>query len=101
MATKSKKIKVGVLMGGPSAEHEVSLNTGQNVVDNLDRAKYLPIAIRISKDKSWFVGGKKMLEIDAVRNCDVVFNALHGTFGEDGRVQALLEYYEKPCLDTA
>lgn len=90
-----KKIKVGVLMGGPSVEHEVSLNTGMNVIENLDKSKYDPICIKITKDKEWFVGGRKMTERKALANCDVVFNALHGTFGEDGRVQALLEYYDK------
>ncbi|MDP3697642.1 MAG: D-alanine--D-alanine ligase [Candidatus Taylorbacteria bacterium] len=89
----SKKLKIGVLMGGLSAEHEVSLATGQNVVDNLDRSKYEPIAIRMSKEKAWFVKGRKTTEVQALASCDVVFNALHGTFGEDGRVQALMEYY--------
>lgn len=82
-------------MGGLSAEYDVSLATGRNVMENLDRSKYEPVAIRISKDKEWFVGGRKMNEPKALEKCDVVFNALHGTFGEDGRVQALLEYYDK------
>lgn len=83
-------------MGGFSAEHKVSLKTGKNVIDNLDRSKYEPIIIKISKEKEWFVGGRKMTETRALAGCDVVFNALHGTFGEDGRAQALLEYYDKP-----
>ena len=44
----SKILKVGILMGGPSAEHEVSLLTGQNVIDNLDRSKYEPLTIKVS-----------------------------------------------------
>lgn len=91
-----KKMKIGVLMGGPSSEHDVSLATGRNVIDNLDRSKYEPIGITISKGKEWFVGDKKMSEVRALESCDLVFNALHGSFGEDGLVQALLEYYEKP-----
>ena len=91
----SNKLKVGVLMGGPSTEHEVSLSTGMNVIKNLDKSKYQAIAIKMTKDKAWLVGGRKMTERKALANCDVVFNALHGTFGEDGRVQALLEYYDK------
>lgn len=91
----AKKLKIGVLMGGPSAEHEVSLATGRNVLDNIDRTKYEPVAIRMSKDKKWFVGGRRTTEVKALADCDVVFNALHGTFGEDGRVQALLEYFGK------
>jgi|SRR3989338_8320108 len=91
-----KKIKIGVLIGGISAEHEVSLATGQNVIDNLDRSKYSPVVIKITKDKKWFLNGRAVAsEANALKSCDVVFNALHGTFGEDGRVQALLEYYGK------
>lgn len=92
---KSNKLVVGVLMGGLSAEHEVSLNTGMNVIENLDKSKYQAIGIKITKDKEWFVGERKMTEQKALANCDLIFNALHGTFGEDGRVQALLEYYDK------
>ncbi len=91
-----KKLKVGVLMGGPSSEHEVSLLTGQNVIDNLNRAKYEPVAIKISKKKEWFLGNRKMTEPKVLASCDIVFNALHGTFGEDGRIQALMEYYGRP-----
>src|SRR3989344_1159864 len=50
-----KKLKIGVLMGGPSAEHDVSLATGRNVIDNLDRSKYEPFGIRITKEKEWLV----------------------------------------------
>lgn len=88
-----KKLKIGVLMGGLSSEHDVSLATGQNVIDNLDRSKYEPVAIKISKDKKWFLNGRLTNEAKAFRSCDIVFNALHGTFGEDGRVQALMEYH--------
>ncbi|MBI4158154.1 MAG: D-alanine--D-alanine ligase [Candidatus Yanofskybacteria bacterium] len=90
----SKKLKIGVLMGGPSAEHEVSLATGDNIVANLDKAKYKPVVIKLSKNKKWFAGGKLCDMKKALKSCDLVFNALHGTFGEDGRVQALMEYYD-------
>lgn len=88
-----KKLKIGVLMGGPSVEHEVSLLTGQNVLENLDRSKYEPIAIKLSKNKKWFVDGRLSSESNAFKNCDLVFNALHGSFGEDGKAQALMEYH--------
>ena len=91
---ENKKIMVGVLMGGPSAEHEVSLATGHNVLENLDRTKYEPVAIKISKDKKWYVGGKLSNETKALKICDIIFNALHGSFGEDGKVQALMEYHD-------
>ena len=92
---KTNKLTVGVLMGGPSAEHDVSLITGASVIQNLDKSKYKVVDIKITKDKEWFVGNRKMDERKALANCDVIFNALHGTFGEDGRAQALLEYHDK------
>ncbi len=79
-------------MGGPSSEHEVSLNTGQNVIDNLDKTKYQPIVVKISKAGKWFLNGKPASQSEALKGHDVVFNALHGTFGEDGKVQGILEH---------
>ena len=79
-------------MGGPSAEHEVSLATGNNVIVNLDKTKYRPVVIKLSKDKKWLVDGRLTEMPQALKSCNIVFNALHGTFGEDGRVQALMEY---------
>ncbi len=78
-------------MGGPSAEHEVSLATGQNVLENLDLKKYRPFVIKISKTGKWFLGGKLINQTKALKSCDIVFNALHGSFGEDGKVQTILE----------
>ena len=92
MQNASGLIKVAVLMGGPSSEYEVSLNTGQNVIDNLDKAKYEPVAVKISKTGKWFLRGKLTNQSDALKGHDVVFNALHGTFGEDGKVQGILEH---------
>lgn len=89
----SKKLKIGVLMGGPSSEHEVSLATGKNVLGNLDKNKYQLVTIKLLKNNQWYVNGRLTTMVKALKSCDLVFNALHGTFGEDGRVQALLEYY--------
>lgn len=79
-------------MGGPSAEHEVSLATGENVVKHLDKEKYEVVPIKITKKGQWFVDGKLYDQQKALKECAVVFNALHGTFGEDGIVQALMDY---------
>lgn len=79
-------------MGGPSQEHEVSLLTGQNVITHLDRSKYQPLAIKISKNGSWFLNNKLASQKDTLKSCDIIFNALHGTFGEDGKIQAILEH---------
>src|SRR3989344_1382696 len=87
-------IKVGVLMGGPSSEHEVSLATGQNVCEGLDRSKYESLAVKILKTGPWTLNGKPTTADKVFQACDVVFNALHGYYGEDGKVQALLDHNE-------
>ena len=88
----SKLLKIGVLMGGTSQEHAVSLATGQNVIQNLDRSKYVAIPIKITKKGSWFLNNKLVSQKDALKSCHIIFNALHGTFGEDGKLQAILEH---------
>lgn len=92
MQKASGLIKVAVLMGGPSSEHNVSLGTGKNVMENLDKTKYEPVAIKISKTGKWFLGEKLASQQEALKGHDIVFNALHGTFGEDGKVQGILEH---------
>lgn len=86
LKTMRKKLKVGVVFGGPSSEHEVSLNTGKEVLHNVDLKKYSPVGIKIPKKGNWLVSF-----IHQVKKIDVVFLALHGQFGEDGKIQAILE----------
>ncbi len=82
---------VGVLRGGPSSEYDVSLLTGANVLEALDKEKYEPRDIFISREGEWYLYGVPMTPERALRGVDVAFNALHGTFGEDGQVQRLLD----------
>ncbi|HAP37846.1 hypothetical protein A2574_03940 [Candidatus Shapirobacteria bacterium RIFOXYD1_FULL_38_32] len=80
------KTKVVVLMGGRSAEHEVSLMSGKRVVDSLDKEKYEVFSIVLSKE-----GREDSFKwVDEIKP-DLVFLALHGEFGEDGRIQGWLE----------
>lgn len=88
-----KKITVAVLMGGVSSEHEISLISGQNVFKYLDRKKYRVKSIIISKKGDWSVSSREMAIDKALKGVDVVFNALHGEYGEDGRIQGLLESF--------
>ncbi|TSC83211.1 MAG: D-alanine-D-alanine ligase [Parcubacteria group bacterium Gr01-1014_19] len=81
-----EKIRVAVLMGGPSAEHEVSLNTGKKVLENLDPEKYLGKGIVISKKGKWPTTLKELKN-----NFDVAFIAMHGEYGEDGTIQKILD----------
>lgn len=92
-------MRVAVLMGGPSAEHEISLKTGDMVFENLDRNKYQPQKIVISKKGRWFLDGarNKPTTLKELENdFDVVFNAMHGEYGEDGTIQQILEKAKIP-----
>jgi D-alanine-D-alanine ligase len=93
-----KKIKIAILSGGPSSEHEVSLKSGENVVKNLDLNRFEIVPITITKDRVWVdrVNEIELSENDAIEHLkkeaiDIVFIALHGEYGEDGTLQKLLE----------
>lgn len=90
------KIRVGVLRGGPSAEYEISLKTGENILANLPQEKYAPVDIFISKDGMWHWKGLPTNPEKILRNIDVIFNAMHGEYGEDGEVQKLLDAHRVP-----
>lgn len=90
------KLKVAVLMGGPSHEHEVSLKTGRQVVENLNKDKYRIFPIYISKEGNWFFEDKMVSREVILSDIDIAFIAMHGEFGEDGKIQAILEQYGKP-----
>ncbi len=88
-------IRVGVLRGGPSLEHEVSLKTGESVLNNLSQ-EYTVKDIFINKEGEWHLNGKPAHHDQIFRRIDVAFNALHGEYGEDGKVQRLLESFGIP-----
>ncbi len=95
------KKKVGVLRGGPSSEHEVSLKTGKSVIDNLSNStfltdKYEILDIFIDRDGVWHYSGVPIKPESLFLKIDVIFNALHGTYGEDGTVQKLLDHFNIP-----
>lgn len=82
-------LRIGVLRGGPSSRYDDSINTGNLVIQNLvDTHK--PIDIFISNDGLWHMQGIEKSPENILKNLDVVFNGLHGTFGEDGGVQEVL-----------
>ena len=80
----SKLLKVGVIRGGISTEKEVSMNTGNEIIKYLNRDKYEVFDIVINSEREVF---EKLQNL----NLDFVYIALHGMFGEDGRIQAILE----------
>lgn len=90
-----KRLKIVVLRGGPSSEHEVSLKTGKSVIDTL-KDDHDILDVVIDKEGRWFVNGIEKTPAEAIRLHDVVFNAMHGEYGEDGTVQELLELLNVP-----
>ncbi len=95
------KTKVGVLRGGPSSEYEVSLNTGDSVLSSLNPEKYQPVDIFIDKKGVWHVSGIPRDPRKALAGIDIVFNALHGEYGEDGKVQTILESLGVPYTGSS
>ncbi|MFA5792179.1 MAG: D-alanine--D-alanine ligase family protein [Candidatus Paceibacterota bacterium] len=90
-----RRIKVAILRGGPSGEHDVSMKTGKSVIENLP-SKYIPIDIYIDKQGIWHSEGVPVRSEKVLTDVDVVFNAMHGAYGEDGVVQQLLEHFKVP-----
>jgi D-alanine-D-alanine ligase len=91
------KLKVAVISGGRSGEHEVSLNSAESIVRAMDPAKYEIARFVIGKEGKW--SPRAILpEPGANPDIDVVFPVLHGTFGEDGTVQGLLELADLPYV---
>src|SRR3989344_1331585 len=90
------KIRVGVLRGGPSAEYEISLLTGENGLKYLPPVKYQTHDILLSRDGVWHLNGFPSSPEKIFRKVDLIFNALHGEYGEDGKVQQFLETHSIP-----
>jgi D-alanine-D-alanine ligase len=141
-----RKLRVGVIFGGRSGEHEVSIRSARSVIEAMDGRKYEVVPIAITKDGEWRLqlerggmlekgesalpsepqvipavadflnavttslqrvadpAGREMVTLDADRKLlpshplDVVFPVLHGTYGEDGTIQGLLEMKGVPYV---
>ncbi|MFA5933608.1 MAG: hypothetical protein WC795_00045 [Candidatus Paceibacterota bacterium] len=99
MEISMPKIRVGVLRGGISPEYDVSLQTGGTILEHLVGElsdKYKPVDLLITKDGLWHMNGAPVSIEKIHQNVDVVWNALHGTYGEDGRAVAILRKFGIP-----
>ncbi|HKP85651.1 MAG TPA: D-alanine--D-alanine ligase family protein [Blastocatellia bacterium] len=121
------KMRVGVIFGGRSGEHEVSLRSAESVINAIDKSKYEVVPIGISREGRWITsGGATAMLPEALMNSghheqvaiigdptrrgltlldagvseplDVVLPVLHGTYGEDGTIQGLLEMAGVPYV---
>lgn len=122
----NKKIRVCLLFGGKSTEHEISLMSAKSIYDNLDKNKYEVVLVGIDKQGHWILGDQstRLLESVAQKNnsvitpvirnektslvavesgkdlslVDVFFPVIHGTYGEDGCLQGFLELLNVPYV---
>lgn len=89
------------MRGGPSEEYDVSLRTGEGVLAAIDRARYDPLDVTITRSGDWLLGGRTRSPHEILACVDVAFIALHGSYGEDGTVQRLLETHGVPYTGSA
>lgn len=87
---------VGVLRGGPSREHEVSLKSGHAMLSALHPERFTARDIFIDKQGAWHIAGRPVSPAEALRSVDVALIGLHGEYGEDGEVQKLLDRFGVP-----
>jgi D-alanine-D-alanine ligase len=95
-------VRVAVLSGGRSSEHDVSLASGASVREGLAAAGHDVVAVDLARDGTWSHDGDE-LELEPGRGlvgADAVFPVLHGPFGEDGTVQGLLELLDVPYVGS-
>ena len=112
-----EKLKLGVIFGGMSTEHDISIVSGSSVLKNLNKEKYDITPIYIDENGEWYNYEKDLNEIEilkvgeqptelkklenpmeALKNMDVVFPVLHGLYGEDGTIQGLFELLKVPYV---
>ena len=118
--TQQKKPRIGVIFGGRSGEHEISLRSAESVLCALDPAKYDVVPIAITHEGKWLTSDFAMAVLppkEAIETTmthgepvtlpaepvaggmvDVIFPVLHGTYGEDGTIQGLLELANVPYV---
>jgi D-alanine-D-alanine ligase len=95
-------MKVAVLAGGRSSEHDVSLRSGAAVARGLREAGHETIEVTIGREGGWSAadGTVELVPGAGLLGADAVFPALHGAFGEDGSVQGLLEWLDVPYVGS-
>lgn len=117
---KSKKIKIALLFGGSSAEHEVSLVSASSIYKNLDKKKYDVVSLYINKKGRWRTVDSPLLSPPSLKkgsffsflpwrkntiaqdiDADIYFPILHGPCGEDGTLQGLFEMADAPYVGAA
>jgi D-alanine-D-alanine ligase-like ATP-grasp enzyme len=100
----STLINVGVLRGGPTSEYDISLRSGQHILNLLNseplNSTYKGIDILIDKDNVWHIHGRPETPESALRKVDVIFNATKGNFEKGEPLQRILETFSMPFVGT-
>lgn len=98
----SERIRVAVLSGGRSSEHDVSLRSGASVARGLQSAGHDVVAVKIERDGSWECDGRpvELVPGAGLLGAAAAFPVLHGAFGEDGSLQGLLEMLNLPYVGS-
>lgn len=108
-------MKLGIIFGGISTEHDVSVVSASSIIKNLNKNKYTIYPIYISKDNIWYKVNEEINEVyelgiypkdlevidnifSYLKEFDIVFPVLHGLYGEDGTIQGLLKMLNIPCV---
>lgn len=121
MKSKAQKLRVGIVLGGQSAEHSVSLSSTRNILAALDRDRFEPELIGIAQTGQYLahdvalkqlesgcehfdVNGANPRRSDLLRcevdHIDVLFPVLHGPYGEDGTIQGFAKFLNIPCVGS-
>lgn len=126
MSASAHRKRIGVIFGGRSGEHEISLRSAAFVLESIDRDKYEVVPIGVGKHGEWLLETDPMrclvgadrerlgvslpvvlptdhipaTTIGSMGNLDVVFPVIHGTYGEDGTIQGLLELADLPYVGS-
>ena len=94
-------MRIAVLSGGRSSEHEVSVGSGASVIKGLEEAGHEVVEVRIGRDGRWLARSPVDLGPGGgLLDADVAFPVLHGAFGEDGSLQGLLEMLDLPYVGS-
>ncbi len=122
MPEMSKKKKVAILYGGRSVEHGVSVNSARNIFEHIDKERFEPLAVGITRAGQWYLTSSVTKEIEQGKalglildaqspgfvllssgdrlKADIVFPVLHGTDGEDGSIQGVIRAMDMPMVGT-
>lgn len=86
--------KVLLIYGGTSSEHEVSCISAQSIINNIDTKKYILECVKITQNNKWVHNDKEITNIiEFIKEFDVIFPITHGTNGEDGKLQGMLDLF--------